>query len=86
MHAYLTHIKNIIYKKTWQRDEKFQVRHTSLETEAICPSSIHVSVTTSVSEPPAKNSITTCNKKNKNITILSGNHSFSTYTKFSDNE
>lgn len=32
---------------------------TSRQTAAICPSSIHVSVTTSVKEPPAKYSITT---------------------------
>lgn len=32
---------------------------TSLQTAAICASSIHVSVTTSVSEPPARYSITT---------------------------
>lgn len=33
---------------------------TSRQTAAICPSSIHVSVTTSVKEPPSKYSITTC--------------------------
>ena len=37
---------------------------TSLDTEAICPSSIQVSVTTSVKEPPAKYSITTYKKRN----------------------
>lgn len=42
---------------------------TSLDTEAICPSSIQVSVTTSVKEPPAKYSITTYTKRNKTMLV-----------------
>lgn len=38
---------------------RLDIFHTSLQTAAICASSMHVSVTTSVSEPPARYSITT---------------------------
>lgn len=43
---------------------------TSLDTDAICPSSIQVSVTTSVNEPPAKYSITTWEENKLDMSII----------------
>ena len=43
---------------------------TSLHTADICPSSIHVSVTTSVNDPPSRYSIITCEQITKHVSSM----------------
>lgn len=52
-------LKQLIIKHFLRPHRWLDIFYTSLQTAAIWASSIHVSVTTSVSEPPARYSITT---------------------------
>lgn len=65
----LLEIPLFLYKTKWIFLKIFKLvllkEITSLQTAAICPSSIHVSVTTSVRDPPAKYSMTTYVNKQK---------------------